>query len=122
MQKMYIPKEKLLEYEKETGFVSYYTLVKRYIDDMVLCNNIINIDDSIFENVKVGKLKYDDDIFQYFIISINEWDLESLQRDYKNELIISYSDLLECYILLVDHFGTSWDYVLTNIKHTQTLK
>ena len=31
-------------------------------------------------------------------------------------IILSYSNLLECDVLCVDHWGTSWDYVLTDVK------
>ena len=29
-------------------------------------------------------------------------------------VIMSYSNLLDCDVLCVDHYGTSWDYVLTD--------
>jgi hypothetical protein len=31
-------------------------------------------------------------------------------------LLFTYSDLLDCDVLCVDHWGTSWDYVLTGVK------
>ena len=39
-----------------------------------------------------------------------------------NDIIISYSDMLECDVLLVDHYGTSWDYVSTNIDITDDIE
>lgn len=35
--------------------------------------------------------------------------LEYLEKTFG--LLFTYSDLLDKYILCVDHFGTSWDYV-----------
>ena len=37
---------------------------------------------------------------------------------YNDELIIAYSEVLDNFVLLVDHLGTSWDYVLTDIEFT----
>lgn len=37
--------EKMGNYEKEQGYASYKTIVERFIGDIVLCNNIVDIDD-----------------------------------------------------------------------------
>ncbi len=54
------------------------------------------------------------EIFQYYIISDQGADI--LKR-YTNE-IVYYIDYLDIYIWGVTHWGTSWDYVLTDIKPT----
>lgn len=51
------------------------------------------------------------EIFQYFIISDN--GAEILKEC--NEIVF-YNDNLDMYVWGVTHYGTSWDYVLTNIK------
>lgn len=51
------------------------------------------------------------EIYQYYII--NEGGAEILQ-EYTNELVMYNSDL-DLYVWCVDHWGTSWDYVLTEI-------
>ena len=113
MKKMGLLKnEKMGAYELEKGFASYKTIVERFIGDIVLCNNIVNIDENIFENVR-GELGEDVEIFQYYLCNIGQWEAEQLE---KMGLITSYSDVLDCDVLLVDHFGTSWDYVLTDVK------
>ncbi len=129
--------EKMGEYEKEQGFASYRTIIERFIGDIVLCNNIIDIDTSIYDNMKNG-IKYinyetgeehteeeynndesgkieveHEDIYQYYLCHISEYEEEQLL---KAGVILSYSDMLECDVLCVDHYGTSWDYVLTNAK------
>lgn len=53
-----------------------------------------------------------DEIFQYFIIS--ESGAEIL-KDYTNEIVF-YNEELNMYVWGVTHWGTSWDYVLTDIK------
>ena len=52
------------------------------------------------------------EIYQYYIICDNGADF--LQR-YTNE-IIYYIETLDIYVWGITHFGTSWDYVLTDIK------
>lgn len=119
MKKMGLLKnEKMGVYELEKGFASYKTIVERFIGDIVLCNNIVNIDESIFENVR-GELGKDVEIFQYYLCNIGQWEAEQLE---KMGIITSYSDKLDCDVLLVDHFGTSWDYVLTDAKLFDTFE
>ena len=103
--------EKMGEYEKEQGFASYRTIIERFVGDIVLCNNIVNVDESIFDNVN-SNFEDDTEIFQYYLCNVGEWEQEQLE---KMGIILSYSDVLECDVLMVDHFGTSWDYVLTNV-------
>ena len=52
------------------------------------------------------------DIFQYFIISDN--GAEILKR--MTDEIVFYNETLDMYVWGVTHWGTSWDYVLTDIK------
>ena len=51
------------------------------------------------------------EIFQYYIIS--EYGADVLEQ-YTDE-IVYYNEQLDLYLWGIDHFGTSWDYVLTNI-------
>lgn len=116
--------EDLNDYEREHNRISYARLCNRVFSDMILCNNISNIDNDIWGNVVVGADYFDkygnDEIYQYYIVNLNI-DYEYIQQQYGNNLIIAYSNLLDCYILLVDHYGTSWDYVLTDIEPTTEL-
>lgn len=58
------------------------------------------------------------EIFQYFIISDNGADI--LKR-YTNEIVMYNADL-DMYVWCVTHWGTSWDYVLTDIPCTKITK
>ncbi len=136
------------------GKASYSRVVDKFIgDNLVLCNNVVNVDSELLYNRECGFYDYDDlyeerleelkeeykeqlekeeitmneledmateyaeyetdnyEFYQYFIIGINNWDLEYLQECKQKTLQICYSDVLECYVLCVGHFGTSWDYV-----------
>ena len=52
------------------------------------------------------------EIFQYYIIS--DAGAELLQQE-TNEILF-YNNNLDLYVWGVTHYGTSWDYVLTDIK------
>lgn len=52
------------------------------------------------------------EIYQYYIISDN---LAEILKDYTDE-IVYYIPALDIYVWGITHYGTSWDYVLTNIK------
>lgn len=129
--------EKMGDYEKEQGCASYRTLIEYFVGDIVLCNNIAKIDETIYENMNGNAFYYIDnegnyrtleeynndttgdiyeesaDIYQYFLCNVSGLDLQFLE---KAGVIMSYSDKLDCDVLCVDHLGTSWDYVLTDVK------
>lgn len=69
-----------------------------------------NINDKIDELER--EQNYEPDIFQYYIISDNG---ARILKECTNE-IVYYLDFLDCYIWGVTHYGTSWDYVLTDIE------
>ena len=52
-----------------------------------------------------------DDIFQYYIVDDNGARILKEINE-----IVFYNDALDMYVWGVTHFGTSWSYVLTNIK------
>lgn len=100
------------EYGKENGYVDYATLAKAF--DGVLNNTIITKSD---DWELWNGYDYDEEsdtfaeVFQYYIISENGAELLA---DYTNELVY-YSYDLDVYLWGVTHYGTSWDYVLTEI-------
>lgn len=58
------------------------------------------------------------EIFQYFIISAQG---ASILEEYTNE-IVYYNEALDLYVWGVTHYGTSWDYVLTDIPCERSKK
>lgn len=120
MKKFYIGNvNELNDEEKRTGRVSYRRLIDRYIDDLVLCNNIVNIDNTVFDNMQNIDVDDDDfEIYQYYLCNLDDFEREKL-LDY--DVSLSYSELLDCDVLLVTHWGTSWDYVMTDVKWSENL-
>jgi hypothetical protein len=142
--KKYFYGNEISEYGAQHNRVDYRALAKSF--DAVLCNDItklfycsineeynevelengseyyyINDDGDKLTTSEYEELepeqqkKYDEqceDIYQYYIIS--SYGAEILER-YTDE-IIWYIPVLDIYVWGVTHFGTSWDYVLTDIK------
>lgn len=54
----------------------------------------------------------DPEIYQYYIISDSGYNT----LKYHTNEIVYYISVLDIYVWGVTHWGTSWDYVLTNIK------
>lgn len=118
MRKFYVSNvEELNEVEKKSGCVSYMRIIERYIDNLVLCNKIEEIDELVWENMQ--NIDFDSDeeikIYQYYLCNLTEFEKEMLLE---YGIILSYSNKLDLDILCVEHFGTSWDYVLTDVKWT----
>jgi hypothetical protein len=79
------------------------------------------ISESIQEQIdelqeQINDLEYEQDtqqeIFQYYIIDDR---LAEILQEWTNE-IVYYIEHLDIYVWGITHWGTSWDYVLTNIK------
>lgn len=123
MIKMYINNmEDLNEHERKYNKISYRRLIDRVSNGIWLFNNAPKLSNYDFE-FEIGTDYNEEqdeyvDIYQYYLISINSYVLEKLQELDCNDLIIAWSETLEEYVLMVDHFGTGWDYVLTDIEPT----
>lgn len=107
-------------------------------DSLLLCNNIVNVDNSIWDNIENGDLydyydkdgneitrdEYEElgwengaeeqmrDVYQYYLIN------ESLAHMLINHTdnLIFYSDELDLYVLGVTHFGTGWSCVAEDFR------
>ena len=125
---------KISEYGLKNGYVDYRTLAKSF--DMVLNNDIMQktydigywetvngSEISYYDNEKDMYMEYDEienwdniseyysEIYQYYIISELGYRILS---ELTNEIVF-YNELLDMYIWWVTHWGTSWNYVLTDI-------
>ena len=107
---------RISKYGLECGYMDYGTLSKSF--SMVLNNEIIGKTQNIGYWDIVNGCDYDEEtetpaeIFQYYIIDDNG---ARILIELTDEIVF-YNELFDMYIWGVTHFGTSWDYVLTDIK------
>ena len=66
----------------------------------------------IDEEIEALENAHYDEIFQYFIISDNGAEI---LKNWTNEIVF-YNEELDMYVWGVTHWGTGWDYVLTDIR------
>lgn len=104
-------------YGQEHGFLDYATFAKAF--DAVMNNNIFSMAWEIGNGWElVNGSDYDEEteeskeVFQWFIVSDNG---AQLIQEYTDE-ILYYHEELDIYLWGVTHWGTGWDYVLTDIR------
>lgn len=117
LKSTYFMGNKISNYGIENKRLDYGTLAKSF--GCVLNNDIIQNTQNIgFWDVVSGNLFYEDEdgyeyeneIYQYYIISSSGFEiLEELDE------IVFYNETLNMYVWGVTHYGTSWDYVLTDV-------
>lgn len=100
--------ETVSDYGLESGYLDYRTLAK-IVGDMVLNNNIR---EETLSDWEIVAGEFDEMIYQDYIIS--ERGCEFL-KEYTDEIVF-YNEKLDMYVWGITHFGTAWDYVLTDIK------
>ena len=122
-EKKYYYGNAVSDYGIEHGYVDYAALAKCF--DAVLNNDIMNLTydigswkqvSGIIDNtdeIEELESEQDDDqeIYQWFIV--DDCGARLLQDI---DEVVYYNEKLNMYLWGVTHYGTSWDYVLTNIK------
>lgn len=115
MKKKYFYGNEVSEYGVQHGYVDYRCLAKCF--DAVLNNDIMQKTAEVGYWELVSGCDYDEendayaDVFQWYIVS----DCGAALLDEANE-IVYYNEELDMHVWGVTHYGTSWDYVLTDIK------
>jgi hypothetical protein len=85
---------------------------------MILCNNITEIDESIYDNLEWQPDEEDGDdweypeIYQFYLVDTDNYFFE----EYKENFLMSYSNKLDLWVLCVDHFGTGWKMISSGVK------
>lgn len=106
---------KVSDYGLERGYLDYKALAG-IIGDCILNNYIFEF--AGYENwyLENGSEETEDgyylEVFQYYIITDSG---ARFLKDYTDE-IVYYHEELDMYLWGITHFGTSWDYVLTDIE------
>lgn len=100
---------------------NYFVAVNWLNNHRILCNNINEIDEDLNYRFEYYNEESDTyiDIYQYYLTDCTERDVEFLEKHF--DLLFCYSEKLDVYILCVDHYGTSWDYVYceTDLENAQ---
>lgn len=79
-------------------------------NSLILCNEIVNIDESIYENCRFDIFEDESkEIYQWFLTDCSLEQVEYLEEHFG--LLFTYSEKLDLFVLCVDHWGTCWDYV-----------
>lgn len=99
----------------ENGYLDYRTLSK-IVGDCVLNNYIFEYVGFGNWELESGEEEIEDggyyEVYQYYIIT---YQGARFLEEYTDELVY-YNEQLDMYLWGITHFGTSWDYVLTDIK------
>ena len=97
----------------ERNYKTNYRVATQWMNNSyVMCNHIAEIDCTVYDNIRFSLEDEDGDpieIYQWFITDCSKDDVCYLEEAFG--LHFTFSELLDCYILCVPHWGTSWDYV-----------
>lgn len=99
---------------KEVLFYTTYNEAVNWLNNsFIMQNDICEIDNQVYDFMRFNTYDEEDEtyteIYQWFLTDCSNEDVLYLERHFG--LLFTYSPLLDKYILCVDHWGTSWDYV-----------
>lgn len=111
---------KISNYGLEHGYVDYRTLAQAF--NHILANDFMKLTESEdgYWEPYCGKEYWEDEdgheypleVFQWYLIDKNGAEI----LEYWTDEIVYYNEYLDMYLWGVTHYGTAWDYVLTDIK------
>jgi len=105
-----------MENNTEQKYCSFRTAVKWGGNSIVLLNNVCELDEEFYpyEALLTGEEEDESppEIFQYYITDLSDDTVEWSRKAFP-DVTYHYSEKLGSWILLVTHYGTSWDYVAT---------
>lgn len=102
-----------IEPEQVNGYIDNYDAIqelREQIDELEDPEQIAELEEQIDELER--EQDEQQEIYQYYIISSGGAELI---QEYTNDPLF-YIDFLDCYVWGVTHYGTSWSYVLTDVK------
>lgn len=118
MEQKYYYGNAISEYGLQNGRVDYATLAKCF--DAVLNNDIMSLTYDVgYWNQVSGIIDNSEEIeeLEEKRDELEEKNESSPSQIIENDIneIVYYNEKLDMYLWGVTHYGTSWDYVLTNI-------
>lgn len=104
-----------------SNYTSYATAVKWLNTSLILCNEIPQIDESVWDNMMFPMCNEDgeteEEIYQWILTSASTADVDYLTHTFG--LKFTYSDKLDIYVLCVTHWGTGWDEVRCEVLNDE---
>ena len=97
------------KYGLECGYLDYQTLAK-IVGNLVLNNNIMPYTGYDWDLVAGNDEGCE--VYQYYIITETGYSM----LEYLTDELVYYHEELDMFLWGITHFGTSWDYVLTDLK------
>lgn len=87
-----------------------YRAAARWLNgNLILCNEVENLYAGLSYPYWQEMEDEDVEIYQYYLTNYSDDDCEFLREHFG--LMFAYSNELDLNVLLVPHYGTSWDYV-----------
>ena len=121
----YINMEKVSDYGKENNRIDYGYLAKQEVDNMILANQFEQrLYDDLLE-LESGYLYTEDAEYEDEMVDIYQWyiiDGRSAKRLEKYDELVFYDTELDIYVWGITHWGTGWDYVLTDVEIEEEIK
>ena len=110
---------KVSGYGLDHGYLDYAALAE-IVGDCILNNTIMQEFPYGWEPINGCEFEEDEcyEIYQWYIISEHGYNVLSELTDE----IVYYNNDLDLHLWGITHFGTSWDYVLTNVKIVEQCK
>lgn len=100
---------------KHSYRIDYCSAVHWCNNQYILLNNIHELDPEFEDPYCEDEDGNPREIFQYFVSDCSDFDKSFLCGNFP-DLLFSFSDRLQKWVLCVDHYGTAWDYVFCDVS------
>lgn len=102
-------------YRYDQVFVSFQKAIQWLNGNYIQVPSKVELlDKDVFALVQ---LRSEDEICQYYMVDWTQSEVEYMQNCFTGFNAIAYSDVLDMYILGIDHCGTSWNYVEVEVTN-----
>lgn len=95
----------------DLNYTTTFKTAVHWLNNSIILCNFVQEDACFWENCRF-ELSEVTEIYQTYLTDCSLSEVEFLEEHFG--LLFSYSESLDLYVLCVDHYGTSWDYVTCN--------